>query len=34
MPGGRKRNSIRFSIIEDEWPVVKTNLQGRLQQFP
>ena len=20
MPGGRKRNSVRFSIIDDEWP--------------
>ena len=23
MPNGRKRNSVRYSIIEDEWPMVK-----------
>jgi RimJ/RimL family protein N-acetyltransferase len=27
MPDGRKRNSIRFSIIDSEWPVVKARLQ-------
>jgi RimJ/RimL family protein N-acetyltransferase len=29
MPNGRKRNSVRFSIIDDEWPQVKAAL-GRL----
>lgn len=23
MPNGKKRNSVRYSIIEDEWPMVK-----------
>ncbi|MBB3213641.1 RimJ/RimL family protein N-acetyltransferase [Herbaspirillum sp. Sphag1AN] len=32
MPDGRKRNSIRFSIIDDEWPAVKATLQSRMQQ--
>lgn len=31
MPNGRKRNSIRFSITDDEWPWVKANLEARLQ---
>jgi len=30
MPGGRKRNSVRFSIIDDEWPAVKHRLEARL----
>ncbi len=30
MPNGRKRNSVRFSIIEDEWPEVKSRLEARL----
>lgn len=30
MPDGRKRNSVRFSIIDDEWPQVRLTLQGRL----
>jgi N-acetyltransferase len=30
MPDGRKRNSVRFSIIDDEWPGVKTALEARL----
>ena len=30
MPDGRKRNSVRFSIIDDEWPEVKAALQARL----
>ena len=33
MPDGRKRNSIRFSIIDEEWPAVKAALQTRLQQI-
>ncbi|MGJ7610477.1 MULTISPECIES: GNAT family N-acetyltransferase [unclassified Variovorax] len=31
MPDGRKRNSVRFSIIDDEWPQVKQQLQERLR---
>jgi hypothetical protein len=31
MPDGRKRNSVRFSIIDDEWPVVKEQLEARLR---
>ncbi|NWE14273.1 GNAT family N-acetyltransferase [Pseudomonas yamanorum] len=30
MPDGRKRNSVRFSIIDPEWPQVKAGLQARL----
>ncbi|WP_194721817.1 GNAT family N-acetyltransferase [Noviherbaspirillum malthae] len=30
MPGGRKRNSVRYSIIDDEWPEVKRGLEQRL----
>ena len=29
MPDGRKRNSVRFSIIDSEWPEVKTLLQQK-----
>ena len=32
MPDGRKRNSVRFSIIDDEWPDVKAMLQARLRR--
>ncbi|WP_047336204.1 GNAT family N-acetyltransferase [Pseudomonas protegens] len=32
MPDGRKRNSVRFSIIDDEWPAVRQRLQQRLSQ--
>jgi len=31
MPDGRKRNSVRFSIIDDEWPQVKARLEERLR---
>ncbi|MDB5804823.1 MAG: family acetyltransferase [Betaproteobacteria bacterium] len=31
MPDGRKRNSVRFSIIDDEWPAVKQALEARLR---
>ena len=31
MPDGRKRNSVRFSIIDDEWPAVKIQLEARLR---
>ncbi|WP_431222688.1 GNAT family N-acetyltransferase [Serratia sp. L9] len=27
MPDGRKRNSVRFSIIDDEWPQIKARLE-------
>lgn len=30
MPNGRKRNSVRFSIIDDEWPQVRAALERRL----
>ncbi|PYY68281.1 GNAT family N-acetyltransferase [Pseudomonas jessenii] len=30
MPDGRKRNSVRFSIIDDEWPQVRHNLEQKL----
>ncbi|TJZ74196.1 GNAT family N-acetyltransferase [Chitiniphilus eburneus] len=31
MPDGRKRNSVRFSIIDDEWPAVRQRLLERLE---
>ncbi|QDL52793.1 GNAT family N-acetyltransferase [Rhodoferax aquaticus] len=31
MPDGRKRNSVRFSIIDDEWPSVRLGLEERLR---
>ncbi|MET4137930.1 GNAT family protein [Pedobacter sp. UYP1] len=33
MPDGRKRNSVRYSIIEDEWPVVKQLLLKRCKSL-
>ncbi|WP_085695394.1 MULTISPECIES: GNAT family N-acetyltransferase [unclassified Pseudomonas] len=33
MPDGRKRNSVRFSIIDDEWPQVRLNLEKRLSGY-
>ncbi|UXV21736.1 GNAT family N-acetyltransferase [Pseudomonas fluorescens] len=30
MPDGRKRNSVRFSIIDSEWSQVKANFQAKL----
>jgi RimJ/RimL family protein N-acetyltransferase len=30
MPDGRKRNSVRFSIIDSEWPQMKAHLQAKL----
>ena len=30
MPDGRKRNSVRFSIIDEEWPQVRQALEQRL----
>jgi RimJ/RimL family protein N-acetyltransferase len=32
MPDGRKRNSVRFSIIDDEWPQVRQNLEKQLSR--
>ncbi|WP_028218134.1 GNAT family N-acetyltransferase [Paraburkholderia oxyphila] len=32
MPDGRKRNSVRFSIIDDEWPQVRVRLETMLGQ--
>ncbi|WP_455924536.1 GNAT family N-acetyltransferase [Pseudomonas putida] len=31
MPDGRKRNSVRFSVIDEEWAEVRALLEGRLQ---
>ncbi|WP_367256464.1 GNAT family N-acetyltransferase [Pseudomonas sp. stari2] len=33
MPDGRKRNSVRFSIIDDEWPQVRQNLEQKLAGY-
>ena len=30
MPDGRKRNSVRYSIIDDEWSAVKKSLERKL----
>lgn len=32
MPGGRKRDSVLFSIIDEEWPEVRRGLEERLNQ--
>lgn len=32
MPGGRKRNSVRYSIIDEEWAGVKVGLEARMAQ--
>ncbi len=34
MPGGRIRDSVYFSIIDDEWPAVKSLLEGFLDRAP
>jgi len=34
MPNGRKRNSVRFSIIDDEWPSVRRRLEDMLAMHP
>ncbi len=34
MPDGRKRNSVRFSIIDTEWPEVKAMLERRMARVP
>ncbi|MEQ1345819.1 GNAT family N-acetyltransferase [Acinetobacter seifertii] len=33
MPNGRKRNSVRFSIIDEEWPSIKNNLIKKLNYY-
>jgi RimJ/RimL family protein N-acetyltransferase len=33
MPGGRIRDSVCFSIIEAEWPEVKTRLEAKLAKY-
>ena len=30
MPNGRIRNSVRFSIIDNEWPAIKVWLEGKI----
>lgn len=34
MPDGRRRNSLRYSIIDDEWPRVREHLLQRLRDAP
>jgi len=34
MPDGRKGNSVRFSIIDDEWPEVRRGLEEGLNASP
>jgi RimJ/RimL family protein N-acetyltransferase len=33
MPDGRKRNSVRFSIIDEEWPLVREKLEKKLTKY-
>ncbi|WP_410566090.1 GNAT family N-acetyltransferase [Acinetobacter sp. H1(2024)] len=33
MPNGRKRNSVRFSIIDEEWQSIKDNLIKKLNYY-
>ncbi|HTP13533.1 MAG TPA: GNAT family protein [Bacteroidota bacterium] len=33
VPGGRKRHSVYFSIIDAEWPEVRKKLEARLARF-
>ncbi|MGE8190009.1 GNAT family N-acetyltransferase [Pseudomonas sp. NPDC086278] len=33
MPDGRKRNSVRFSIIDEEWPQVRQGLEKKLAEY-
>jgi hypothetical protein len=30
MPGGRRRDSVYFSVLDDEWPRVRQHLESRL----
>jgi RimJ/RimL family protein N-acetyltransferase len=32
MPDGRKRNSVRFSIIDSEWPEIRRALQEKVKR--
>ncbi len=32
MPDGRKRDSVRFSIIDDEWPDLRRDLEAQRSQ--
>lgn len=32
MPDGRKRNSVRYSIIDSEWPAIRERLQLKLRE--
>ncbi len=34
MPDGRKRTSVRFSVIDTAWPAVKASLDTRLSRQP
>jgi RimJ/RimL family protein N-acetyltransferase len=34
MPDGRKRNYVRFSLIDTEWPDVRTRFEGMLNSTP
>lgn len=34
MPDGRKRNSVRFSIIDTEWPEIRELLESRMRPNP
>ena len=31
MPDGRKRDSVQFSIIDEEWPAIRQNLEAKLK---
>ncbi len=33
MPDGRKRSSVRYSIVDDEWPAVRSRLELRLARL-
>jgi RimJ/RimL family protein N-acetyltransferase len=32
MPNGRKRTSVRYSIVDDEWPAIRARLEARLSE--
>ena len=32
MPDGRKRNSVQFSIIDDEWPNIRDSIEAKLSR--
>jgi hypothetical protein len=33
MPGGRRRDSAYYSVIEEEWPRVRQHLESRLSRL-